>query len=469
MVDRWVMYGLLVLLSSESFLASFVGEKLAALAVIIPLAVLAYKAVVIRLLLSGAYRATTSEVLRRALRPRGHALLFGLLLLLLFASFVRAAQVGTFDYEVAAYHTIKWSSVLVLLFVTVLEGERRGESAPLLRAVTMAFLLYAGVNLLLYLAGVQNDALNAQYLAAREPGLMFRLLGLDVTRVPLPLSGGINTAGLQVASGLALGAGLVRVGVDRGTRRWALVLAVSSLLCILIADSRGGMLGALAGAGAVFAPRALKRQAKWLAWAVPALPLLLIFVLGALSNEPWLGGLSRAGASSVGALSGRPLIWGSILVFLSTFQPVQLVGYGAMGQIGSGVSARYAVLFATDYASPLDAGAHNSILQAILDVGYIGAAIQLLLYWRLLRHFARVGEEPSPLGRWGTIGLGAAVSLLFLGLTGETVSITAPNTLILFLALNVHCLTTQRRQPTVEDSGVQDFRSIGEERHAGPT
>ena len=453
MVDRLVMYGLLLLLSSESFLAAFAGPIVAWLAVTFPVAVLAYRFVVIRLLLSRAYRARTSELLRRAFSARSHALLFGLFLLSLFGSLVRAAQVDTFDYVNAAYHAIKWSSVLVLLFVTVLEGERRGEPAALLRAVTIAFLLYAGVNFLLYLGQVRNETLEAAYIAAHEPGVMFRLLGLDIARVPLVISGGIDPSGIQVAPGLALGAVLVHVAEGRGTRRWALVLAVTSAVCILITDSRGAMLGAIAGAGVAFAPGAFKPQAKWLALALPALPVLMILILQALGNQPWLQGLEREGANSVGVLSGRPLIWGSILLFLSKFQPIHLIGYGAMGQVGSGVSAHYAFLFATQYASPVAASAHNTMLQALLDVGYIGGALQLLLYWRLFQYFGRRGEETTPLGRWRVVGLAATVCLALLGLTAETLSITQPNTLVLFLALNLHCLTAGVSASSVRTEG----------------
>jgi hypothetical protein len=113
------------------------------------------------------------------------------------------------------------------------------------------------------------------------------------------------------------------------------------------------------------------------------------------------------------------------------------------------VSAVYSAVFASSYATSVGAGAHNTLLQAVLDVGYFGALLQLLLLWHLLSAFGRVRARPAGSDPWVTVGLSATVALIFIGLTGETLSIVTPNTLVLFLALNIHCLSLQHSKSPV--------------------
>lgn len=461
MFDRWMMYFLFVFLSCEYLLIPLTGLSVARLIAVLPLALVAYFAAVVRPALSPGYRLRV-QTFRKQLFAKGrHGLLFAAFVVLFLVSLINAAQVGALAYMDSASELVRWSSVFLVLVVTALEGQRRELSAPILRAVVLAYLVYAGMNVVFFFVGVQNEYVNAWYVSARENGLMFRLLGFDVLRAPLALGNGADPSGTQVAPGLVIGLALSRLGGDSATRRWGFILAVTATLCLFITDSRGGMMGAIVGIGAMVLPRMAKRQAKWIAVALPILPLALMLAIRGLADSPLITALQRTGESSVGALSGRPLIWGSILTFLSNFDPQQLIGYGAKGQVGSGVGARYGVLFATEFASPNGAGAHNTFLQAILDIGYLGAGLEVALYWLILSHFGRVASRTGEAGRWGLIGLGVTVALVVLGVTSETLGIARPITLALFMALNLHCLTTSETLARMEkDSATSSSLSL---------
>lgn len=103
----------------------------------------------------------------------------------------------------------------------------------------------------------------------------------------------------------------------------------------------------------------------------------------------------------------------------------------------------YAAVFASSYATSVGAGAHNTLLQSVLDVGYVGALLQLVLLWQLLSAFGRTRTDSPGTGPWASVGLSATMALIFIGLTGETLSIVTPNTLVLFLALNIHRISFQ--------------------------
>ena len=340
MFEWWILRFLFVLLCSESILIPLVGVRIARVAVVLPLALCAFRAAIVKPALSPDVRHSIRVLSQGAFARPIHAFVFLGFVTCFLGSLARAAQLGTLEVTDSLSEVILWSSVIALLVTVALPGDNGELPAPVLRGMTLAFLWYTVVNVLLFTVGVQNEYINAWYVSAPEHGVMFRLLGLDVMRAPLVLGNGADPSGTQVAPGFVIGLALGRMGGNGATRRRGLMLAGASMICLLITDSRGGLMGVAAGVGIMLLPGMLRRHARWLALALPVLPLLLMAIIRSFANSPFLRTLQRAGESNVGALSGRPLIWGSILTFFSRFDPQQIIGYGARGQIGSGEIGR---------------------------------------------------------------------------------------------------------------------------------
>jgi len=430
-------------LSAESLLNGFVGGKLAVLAVAGPLAIYAYWVIAVRWWLSPTSRAEIRSFLVRAREQRTHTFMFAVFCGLFLVSIPRAVVAGSVDPLRGGIEMARWVAVLVLLLTLAGRAVSARDEGALIRPVVVALGAYVVVNVILLLLGVANDVLRQQVIAAPEAAVMLQALGVKFTRTVLPL--GSATGGIQVATGFAIGVALLRTDVSAGWRALAILLLLGSVWCVLATDSRGGMLAGVVGAVAVLLPSAARQQLRWLAPLVVLLPAALILGVGALSNGSMLEGVSRAGESSVGALSGRPLIWGTILVFLLSFNPRHLFGYGAVGQIASGVNAQYAFLFSTSYANTDSIGAHNTVLQAVLELGYVGAGVMLFAAWLSLRRCAELSKEPGEASVWGFVGLAIGVSVLVLGTTDATVSMGTPNTLVMFMALNLHCIVAGAR------------------------
>lgn len=442
MKERLLACMAMLILSSDTFLASYVGGKVANLLIAIPFVALAYLIIVVRPAQSSGYRDRLSDLFGALAERKVHAVIFGLYFTLFLFSFLRAVQFDTFDLVRASYIGIKWFSVVVVLIGVALDTDDRGGRAPLLRALVIGSAVYSGVNLVAIGLGISNTVLNAEHLLDAGPSSMLAVIGLNVPRTALPLSAGLNSSGLQVACGVAFGYALMRGTEGARGRLFGVLLATSTCIALLLTDSRGGALGAGAGVLAAFIPAPLRRRSRWLAVLLPALPGLLLLFVMAFQNSSWMLTFQRGGAESLaGGLSGRPYIWGIILLFLGSFTPTHLIGYGALGQIGSGVSTRYTAIFEGSYTNPFGLSAHNTVLQAVLDTGYLGAVLQIILFWCLLEAFGRESGEKGEGGRWGLVGYVGTVALMFIGITGDTLGHGSPNTLLIFLALNIHCLT----------------------------
>jgi O-antigen ligase len=67
---------------------------------------------------------------------------------------------------------------------------------------------------------------------------------------------------------------------------------------------------------------------------------------------------------------------------LADFKPIHMIGYGEYGPYGAGLTKQYMeekFLMETEQEKLLSSITHNTALQVIFDIGYIGLAIYLLL------------------------------------------------------------------------------------------
>ena len=434
MLDRWAVAGLLLLLYSGPVLGPLIGFTAAQLVTLAPLVAFGYWTLFVRGALSARFRREVVAFHAGTSAQRWHWRAFLLFVAVFLASIVRAAFTGAMNPVNVAIELVKWLSIVAMLFTVAVRGAASGDLSATLRSVSVAFGVLALGNVVLFVAGVQNGGVVS---TDPEPAVMLRSLGIGLTRAVLPLANGTGAG--YVAAGLAIGIAAFRTAA--GNRVAALVLAGATMVCLLVADARGGLLGAVSGIAAAAAPSTVRLRLRWLAPITLALPILLVLAVDALSDFGFGQSLMRDGEASVGSLTGRPLVWSIIFISLSQFQLQHLVGFGASGQVASGVGLQYGSLF--DYAGgPGSAAtAHNAVLQMVLDTGYLGAALYLFLSWRVLSRLATEAGLGGDRGRWAVVGCAALVSLLVVGATESNMISSQSSYIVLFFALNLHSLT----------------------------
>jgi O-antigen ligase len=221
---------------------------------------------------------------------------------------------------------------------------------------------------------------------------LLSLIGIHTTRASLPLSPGLNGAGEAAALALVICAVLAH-GRRGQLRRLSLAGVAVSLASILLTDSRGPLAYALL---ALILLTLLPKAARRIVAAVPVLlpisPVIILFVVGHLGSVS--ESLNRnSGKGSFETATGRSQIWSIVARFLSHPNVENLFGYGAYGQVRSGVSYQYAYLFR--YQSlPEFTSVHNIALQTILDMGYVGLAL-FLWFLAVAINSARVSREKT--------------------------------------------------------------------------
>jgi O-antigen ligase len=231
------------------------------------------------------------------------------------------------------------------------------------------------LNLGLYVVGFHFPATQAESAENNGSAQLLGLIGIHTTRASLPLSPGLNGTGEAAALALVICAVLAH-GRQGRLRLLSLGGVAVSLVTVLLTDSRGPMVYALLSLMLLtLLPKAAKRVVAIVPLLLPISPAIILFVVG------HLGSLSESlnrnpGKGSFETATGRSEIWAVVGRFLSHPHVEDLFGYGAYGQVKSGVGYQYAHLFKYK-ANPEFTSVHNIVLQTILDMGYVGLVLFL--------------------------------------------------------------------------------------------
>lgn len=266
--------------------------------------------------------------------------------------------------------------ILVFLYCYILFGRSLFGYEFALRLLLINVLIFVFSNLLLYFSGVKRswgDQFVVDYGSGQA--LMLKALGFSLDRVHFILSAGVNSYSAIAALGLGLSVIICRFGVV-----WFLCV-LSSVVSILLIDSRSAILYcflALAVSWAVVR-FGLWRAGGLLAFLIPLFPLAINFlylIAGAVFGG---GGLSRAD-SDAESIGGRSLIWVVALNKFSDFSLAHIFGYGNAGQVASGISSGIGRLDEfSNYVNAEQHSMHNVYLQALVNYGYVGLFVFLVI------------------------------------------------------------------------------------------
>jgi hypothetical protein len=354
---------------------------------------------------------------RRLGSARSGALAMGLL----YAGYVgveliRGADAGVYGSVINAYQlAVLYGSLVLFAFVAVNRAQDRLQRERRLAAIAFAPAAYALVNVLLWAGGAPTRAAEGPgggSIALGDPASTLGAVGIHVGRVEFPLTNSINLFGVVAAGGLAA-TGIMLVRRVPAVPRWLAVLgAVACGAGLLLGDSRGSLIVAVAVI-LWFALSGRIRAASGVAVIFPVLPLLLLTALGMLAGTGLDTELSRNGGDFATG-TNRLYIWQGAWEVVKHPNIDAVWGWGAAGQITSGASSNYAYLF-SGQADPTAAPTHSVVLQTLVDGGYVGLGILVLVMVMTISGLARFTRQHAR-SMTGPI-LGAVVAIVLGGTT----------------------------------------------------
>jgi hypothetical protein len=309
-------------------------------------------------------------------------------------------------------------------------------------------------------------------LGLRSPADANRLIELDSAvssfgpRITFPFATAITTPPAMAAAYLA-GFLPVRRRQAGLVAAWRLLAAALAIVMLLASNGRFAVLALLIVAPVIRRP---KRAARWL----PVLALLGVCIPlwwgavrpafapagAAIAN---VQGIDRGrGASDLLTFNRRTQLWSKVRLAAGEMpMSRQLVGWGARGQIRSGLWRPFVAVLGRYVRDPTGTTAHSSLLQQFLDAGAIGALALLALIGTCARQLSHWTTEPAT-ARGKEAALSCSAVFAVLALTGGLDATLAPGHLqeplwiVLLIAVIVHGARRSRGSVVV----VADSKSL---------
>jgi O-antigen ligase len=217
---------------------------------------------------------------------------------------------------------------------------------------------------------------------------------------------------------------------------------------LALTDSRGPSIATALTILLILIPgKAVRRLLPVMVFVPIVLPVVLVGATsGALGQETGL--LVGAEQAPVLQLSGRTQIWSAALAELAEPVPGHLVGFGYAGHVAAGLSEQFSQVRSLA-ADPNSLGAHNLVLQLVLDSGYFGAALMLLTLGLIIRDLGRLASVDD--NGLGTVFLGLMCYSVLIGALERVPTVYTEELFVLMLLTAGYVIG---RQAAVTAGGV---------------
>lgn len=301
--------------------------------------------------------------------------------LLLFIGSEMRSGIGGVISPFGFLGTFFWHFSILFYFLSVVALNRSTEARRfLLVSLVCGFGIFVAINVIAYYLGLRG--FNSIDDAGQNK--MLSLIGISRTRVALPFASGINNFGAM--AGLVVVSGFCTAKYSRGVILFCVgsIVAVLGFIGIVLVDSRASAGVAVLVCVLMTSVGRLSLFSKF----IKVLPLvvlvapIIIYNANAVMRDTGLAGAATrqgAFAQRLGLLSGRDVVWNSAYRVFAEPEPIQLVGYGALGQYKSGAAKGYAWIF-MENSGVTSHSLHNTFLQVLIDLGYIGLIVWIL-FW----------------------------------------------------------------------------------------
>ena len=374
--------------------------------------------------------------------------LFSFVIFLLFVSLIRGYEAGSLTDAFMFRHVAWWLTVVLFGFALFLLPRDCLELVKLRRGLYYCLSIYVAFNVLLHLVGVES----AREIVVHDslgPATVLGAFGVNVDRVLFATASGLGPFGVASGAVALFGSMLLLSSKSLKSKIMGFCILLFGLYALLRTDSRAVAFWMLVTPFAyLIGWKKLKRLLPLLPVVSLILPMLAMSFAIIVASTPLGEMLGRsAGSDNVATLSNRSVIWSNVFHELKDFSPTHLVGFGARGQVASGVGEANAVVFEGDYSENVEQKtAHNFALQTMLDMGYIGIFLWMLLLIRTIKEITWLGR-----GQDAEIHIVFVIYIILVGATEvvPTMYVNEAFTVVLLLIISMLHKSKSRLNMTV--------------------
>lgn len=157
---------------------------------------------------------------------------------------------------------------------------------------------------------------------------------------------------------------------------------------ILISDSRANLFTAILCIVGMYALIRFNKLnvLKYAVWVVPFSSFIFIAILQISANTSFMSNISRGNSSDIATGNSRAFIYKAANKELGDFKPIHVVGFGEYGPYGAGITKYYMEAkfgYKSKEQKLISSVTHNTALQVIFDIGYIGLLVYMFLLFSI--------------------------------------------------------------------------------------
>jgi O-antigen ligase len=326
----------------------------------------------------------------------------GILLFTLFLALMIISLFRTHSFLNSDFTILKNTTILVLLpiFLYLCYQYESYKDEFFERKMVIMIINVLGI---FVLVNIISFILNPTF--STESATTFRFIGINTKRIVFPLNPDVhpNTFGTLGGYLLVMSVAFLKHVSDivPKLRTRLYVYAVSGIIVILMSDSRGILFSAILCLAVMFMLHSFNKLniIKYAVWLIPFSNIIFMSFLEYTASTSAASSLSRNNGSDIATGNSRKFIYMAANNELADFKPIHMIGFGEYGPYGAGLTKYYMeekFLMESEAEKLISSITHNTALQLIFDIGYIGLAVYMLLLLTLFSHVYKLYKKRSP-------------------------------------------------------------------------
>jgi hypothetical protein len=252
-----------------------------------------------------------------------------------------------------------------------------------------------------------------------------RFIGINTRQILFPLNPNIHPGIIGALGGYLFVLSASYLKHIKNNSSWVnrrlYLYIISGIVTVLMSDSRTILFSAVLCVAGLFIITSINKLSllKYLIWVIPFSNIIFMSAMQYTASTSIASSISRNNNNDIATGNSRKFIYMAANRELADFKPIHMIGFGEYGPYAAGLTKYYmADKFYKESKKEtlISSVTHNTALQVIFDIGYIGLAIYLLFLFTL---FSQLGKM-SKAGQTSILPLAYIMTYIMILGTSET-------------------------------------------------
>ena len=199
------------------------------------------------------------------------------------------------------------------------------------------------------------------------------------------------------------------------------IYAIAGIVIVLMSDSRTILFSSFLCVGGLYFLSSINKLSllRYIIWIIPFSNIIFMSAMQYTASTSVASSISRNDGADIATGNSRKFIYMAANKELADFKPIHMIGFGEYGPYAAGLTKYYLTekfFKESEKEKLISSVTHNTGLQVIFDIGYIGLTIYLLLLSTLFNQLNKMNNQ----GQASILPLAYLITYIIILGTSET-------------------------------------------------